>query len=161
MQSPNLADLIVMMLFNGSDATSAVAYAILPVLFQHLLRGFQSLASDDQGPARVDSDARRPYDVHQLESIILSMQNDSQSATYFLGLVKCFNHGCAAAASEVGGFSWGPIGRKLLAAAVQDSSWRCLEDAVQHHGYCRKAATQRLYKEILWHKQQWRRQASS
>ena len=92
MNSPNLADLIVMMLFNGSDAASAVAYAILPVLFQHLLHGFQSLASEGGQPTREASDARRLYDVQHLESIVLSMQNDSQSATV---------------GSEFGGFSCG------------------------------------------------------
>lgn len=78
MNSPNLADLIVMMLFNGPDAASAVAYALLPVIFQHLLHGFQSLASTDEQPAREASDVNKPYDVHHLETIILSMQNDSQ-----------------------------------------------------------------------------------
>ena len=63
----------------------------------------------------------------------------------FLGLGPVFES--TAVGSEV---AHEAPGRKLLAAAAQDSTFRCLEDAVQHHGYCLKAATQRLYKETEW-----------
>ena len=77
MNSPNLADLVVMLLFNGSDASCAVAFALIPQILQHLMHGFHSLAHSERAPARESSARGKPYDVNDLEGIVLMMQKES------------------------------------------------------------------------------------
>ena len=83
MNCPSVAELIVMFLYNGSDATYSVAVSLLPRVLSIAVGALANLTrSSERSPERDRGDAGKPYDVNDLEAIVLKMQD-------VLGLQKC------------------------------------------------------------------------
>ena len=67
-----------MFLYNGSDAATAVGFALLPAVCQQLLANLETLGGDPNATVAVRSgtDFRSAIDPFELEKIVLNFVED-------------------------------------------------------------------------------------